>query len=256
LLLKSSAGANTVRNNILYDRNASRGGIDYGDATDVADTDSDYNVLDAVTPDDSTRLTLAQWQAAGHEPHSFSATPASLFLNTALANYHLAPSSPAIDVGQTLVSVPLDLEGHARPFGLAFDIGCYEYVAPSPTSFYTLTPCRLLDTRNAIGPYGGPALTAATDRTFVLASRCGIPVSAKAVSVNVVAVSPTAGPGFLTVYPGGATLPVSSTINYTTGQIRANNSIAPLGVLGDVTVHCGQGSGTTHVVIDVNGYFQ
>jgi parallel beta-helix repeat protein len=55
LLIKSSTGPNTVRNNIFYNQNASRGGIDYGDATDVANTDSDYSILDAVTPDDSTR---------------------------------------------------------------------------------------------------------------------------------------------------------------------------------------------------------
>ncbi len=35
-----------------------------------------------------------------------------------------------------------------------------------PTSFYTVAPCRVFDTRNAAGPYGGPALAAGVSRTF------------------------------------------------------------------------------------------
>src|SRR5262249_37881409 len=130
LLIKSSTGPNVVRNNILYNQNTGRGGIDYGDATDVANTDSDDNILDAVTPDDSTRVTLAQWQLAGHEPHSFSAAPAALWVSEAVggatAGYHLKPSPPAIDAGQTLANVTDDLEGRARPVGAAYDHGCYE----------------------------------------------------------------------------------------------------------------------------------
>src|SRR5215470_12013244 len=129
LLIKSSTGPNVVRNNILYNQNPNHGGIDYGDATDVANTDSDYNIMDAVTPDDSTRVTLANWQLAGHEPHSFSATPAALWVNEAGADYHLKSGSPAIDKGQTQANVPTDIEGRSRPVGPAYDIGCYEFAA-------------------------------------------------------------------------------------------------------------------------------
>ena len=123
-------------------------------------------------------------------------------------------------------------------------------------NYFTVTPCRVIDTRNPDGPYGGPALIANTERTFVLAGQCGISSMAKAVSLNVAVVNPTDGPGFLTLYPGGTTLPLFSTINYNLGKIRANNAIVPLGAAGDVTVHCGQGAGTAHAVIDLNGYFQ
>ncbi|MEO8347540.1 MAG: zinc-dependent metalloprotease, partial [Acidobacteriota bacterium] len=58
--------------------------------------------------------------------------------------------------------------------------------------FYTVAPCRVVDTRNAPGPYGGPALAANTDRTFVFAGQCGIPTSATAVSGNVTVVQSTA----------------------------------------------------------------
>jgi hypothetical protein len=123
-------------------------------------------------------------------------------------------------------------------------------------AFSTLTPCRVVDTRHAIGPYGGPALVAGADRAFVFAGQCEIPVEAKAVSLNVAVVTPTNGPGFLTLYPGGGPLPLAATINYSAGQIRANNAIVSLGGAGDLLVRCGQGGGTADVVIDVNGYFQ
>jgi hypothetical protein len=99
-------------------------------------------------------------------------------------------------------------------------------------------------------------LMAGTDRTFVFVGQCAIPPTALAVALNVVAVNPATGPGFLTLYPGGTSLPLASTINYNAGNIRANNAIIPLGALGDITVHCGQGFGTADMVVDVNGYFQ
>ncbi|MGA7615747.1 MAG: hypothetical protein WBX15_11280 [Thermoanaerobaculia bacterium] len=86
--------------------------------------------------------------------------------------------------------------------------------------------------------------------------RCGIPSSAKAVSMNVVVVDPTNGPDFFTAYPGGTTLPLAATINYVAGRTRANNAIVPLGAAGDLTLYCAQGGGTADLVIDVNGYFQ
>lgn len=125
-----------------------------------------------------------------------------------------------------------------------------------PGSFYTVAPCRLLDTRNAIGPYGGPSLVAGGNRGFVLAGQCAISPTAKAVSINVTAINRGTGPGFLTVYPGATTRPNTSTIKSNAGQTRANNAIAPLGPAGGVTIFCGQASGSSDVVIDVNGYFE
>lgn len=122
--------------------------------------------------------------------------------------------------------------------------------------FHTVPPCRVADTRGTPGPYGGPALNTTSDRSFVITGQCGIPVTAQAVAFNFAIVQPTAG-GHVTVYPGGGALPASSTMNYSAGQIRANNAIVPLGPSGNVLVHLGQGAGTTsNLIIDVNGYFQ
>jgi hypothetical protein len=119
-------------------------------------------------------------------------------------------------------------------------------------SFFTLAPCRALDTRGA----AGPALAGGTTRTFVMTGLCGIPVTAKAISFNVTVTGPT-GAGDLRIFQGGAALPLVSTINYGVGQTRANNGVATLGAAGDLSVRCDQaGTSTTHMILDVNGYFQ
>ncbi|HYT32819.1 MAG TPA: hypothetical protein VEO37_09515, partial [Thermoanaerobaculia bacterium] len=125
----------------------------------------------------------------------------------------------------------------------------------APAAFYTLTPCRVADTRNPAGPYGGPALAANADRTFVIGGQCGIPSAATAVSFNFTVTQPAAL-GDLRTVPGGGTLPLVSTMNWRPGQTRANNAIIPLGPSGDILVHVDQASGTVHFIIDVNGYFQ
>lgn len=129
-------------------------------------------------------------------------------------------------------------------------------VAPSAGSCFTVTPCRVLDTCNADGTYGGSALVAGADRVFAIFGRCGIPTSAtKAVSVNLAVRGPTAA-GNLRLYPALTPLPTTSSINYTAGQTRGNNAIVPLSAPGEMAVRCAQASGTTDFILDVNGYFE
>jgi len=125
---------------------------------------------------------------------------------------------------------------------------------PPPASLYTITPCRVLDTRNPAGPLGGPALAANATRLFSVAGTCGIPATARALVVNVTVTSPTAQ-GHLRLFPGGVSVPLVSTINYRANQTRANNAVVGLGA-GTLQIYCGQGTGTTHVILDVSGYFQ
>lgn len=128
-----SAGLITIRNNILKHRNTARGGIQYFNAADVANTNSDYNIIDKVTPNDGANVyTLAQWKSQGYEPNSISATNANLFLNADLGNYVLKTGSSAIGTGQPLATVADDIRGVMRwPFG-PFDMGCYAQVRQMP----------------------------------------------------------------------------------------------------------------------------
>jgi chitinase len=128
-------------------------------------------------------------------------------------------------------------------------------VDDDPISFYTVPPCRLVDTRDPDGPLGGPALAARTDRVFGIVGSCELPATAKAVSVNLTVASPATA-GHLRLYPAGTPRPLASTINYSTGQTRANNGIVPLNAAGEIAVYCGQASGTAHFILDVNGYFE
>jgi hypothetical protein len=82
-----------------------------------------------------------------------------------------------------------------------------------------------------------------------------VPSTAKAVSVNITATQPTDA-GHLRVYPAGTERPLVSSVNFAPGQTRANNAILTLGTGGAITLYCGQAAGSTHFLLDVNGYFQ
>jgi hypothetical protein len=191
---------------------------------------------------------------ADHNVEFTGATAPSLFVAPPY-DLHLRAGSPAIDAGSTDLAPVLDVERVSRPQGAGVDLGAYERCPGCRYRFFTVTPCRLLDTRTPMGPQGGPALPAGTDRSVPLAGRCGIPSTARAVSVNV-AVTGANVAGHLRFHPGGTPLPVVSAINYSAGQTRANNAIVPLSVLGELAVYAGQASGTVHVILDVNGYFE
>jgi len=134
-------------------------------------------------------------------------------------------------------------------------LGTYSGGGPTASRFYTVTPCRAVDTRDAAGPYGGPALAANSDRTFAIGGRCGIPTTAKAVSINLTVLQSTAA-GDLRLSPAGTGSVSSSAINYRVGQTRANNASAPLGTAGGLVVRCDQSQGNVQAIIDVNGYYQ
>jgi hypothetical protein len=117
--------------------------------------------------------------------------------------------------------------------------------------FIPITPCRIVDTRNTNGPFGGPMLAAAVSRTFQLpASACGIPSDAQAYSLNFTIVPPS-WVGYVSVWPTGQPQPLVSLLN-SDGRIKANASIVPAGLSGAITVFASQ---NTHVIIDINGYF-
>jgi hypothetical protein len=120
--------------------------------------------------------------------------------------------------------------------------------------FYTLTPCRLLDTRQ---PGQGPALTSGLARTITTVGKCGVPSSAAALVANVTVVLPTSS-GHLTLEPGNPAPASTSTLNFQGGQVRANNAVLPLAAdgLGTSTLQPFLlDGGTVHVIVDVSGYF-
>jgi hypothetical protein len=124
------------------------------------------------------------------------------------------------------------------------------------TRFFSVTPSRVVDTRQAPGPTGGPALAAGSQRTFPVAGTCSVPATATAVAINVSVTSPTAG-GNLTFFADGTALPSAVTLNFSAGQTRSNNAVSQLGAQGGVAVfYTASGPATVHVIVDVVGYFE
>lgn len=122
----------------------------------------------------------------------------------------------------------------------------------APTDFYTLTPCRAVDTR------GGQALASGVPRILQISGVCGVPAGAKAVSVNVTVVGGT-GSGSVTLHPGDEPAPSTSTVNFRAGMTRADNAIMSLGRTGAGSLGAlatVAGPGQVHLIVDVNGYWQ
>jgi hypothetical protein len=129
--------------------------------------------------------------------------------------------------------------------------------APEPTafSFYTVTPCRALDTRNA----PNAPLPFNTPTQVTVGGLCGIPASAKSVAMNVTAVSPSADVS-IQIYPGNQPPPPGTNVNSTqAGIVRAAFGVLTLATngTGAVTVlPSASTSGQTNLLLDVTGYFQ
>jgi hypothetical protein len=147
--------------------------------------------------------------------------------------------------------------GPAGPFTLSITgTGCQLVGGGAAAGvFNTVTPCRLIDTRNPVGPFGGPSLAAGVDRTFIFAGACGIPSTATAVFLNVTVVNPS-DTGNLRIWPTGTVVPLVSALNYNGTQTRGNNGIFKLSGTGHLDMRATQGFGTVDVVVDVAGYFE
>ncbi len=162
----------------------------------------------------------------------------------------LTARTPARPIGPADVVV-------TNPGGATASIpGGFLYTASgSPTRLNTITPCRLVDTRNASGPFGGPALAASTTRSFTVSSgSCSVPADAAAVSLNVTVADATVA-GSLRLFPGSGTPPATNTITFVPSKNRANN--VNVGLVGGVlSVRNDQLSGTVNLVVDVNGYYR
>ena len=121
------------------------------------------------------------------------------------------------------------------------------------TPFIAVTPCRVVDTRNANGTYGGPSFPVNGVRSFPIPGGpcAGIPAAA-AYSLNFTVVNYHVGGGFLTAYPTGSSRPFVSTLNFGTGPALANAAVVPASNSGSIDVYA---SDSTNVIIDINGYY-
>lgn len=110
------------------------------------------------------------------------------------------------------------------------------------------TSVRLIDTRSDGNKAPVPAKQT---RSIPVRSNPGIPNDAKAIVVNVTAISPSAN-GYARIWGGNQSTPNTSRLNYTRGQNLANEMIVPIGASGNVNIW--HSAGNNHYQLVVTGY--
>lgn len=160
---------------------------------------------------------------------------------------------------QNFAIVPLSAAGELCLFTLQatdLKVDVLGYFMPnSPHTMIPTTPTRVTDTRETIRPLmnlgmGGTALPANTTKTLALAGQRGIPASATVVSVNVAAVAPGAT-GSVTLW-GCGTQPLIQSVNFSGGRTVATGIQVQL---SDTGTMCIRSTASTHLVIDVTGWW-
>jgi predicted aspartyl protease len=166
--------------------------------------------------------------------------------------------------GQTvanLVTVKVSADGKVNLFNgssqavnMVADVAGY-FLAGTPTDpggFVSLAPQRLLDSRVGNG-YSG-AVPAGWTIGLQIAGRGGVPATGVAAVVLNTTVTDTGAPGYITVYPSGATMPLASNLNFVGGQTVPNLVTVKLGADGKVNLFNGS-SQAVNLVADVAGYY-
>ena len=154
---------------------------------------------------------------------------------------------------QGSVDVIFDIEGWVTRQGASNP-------TPGAGLFNPLTPARIMDTRDGTGGHAGPLIgdeafsLQVTGSTTHSGGSSGVPVTGvSAVVLNVTVTNPTASSSYLTVYPSDAARPITSNLNFVSGQTVPNRVMVKLSNLGKVSVY--NAAGSVHVVIDVAGWF-
>ena len=136
---------------------------------------------------------------------------------------------------------------------LVFDVTGYYTTDTSGAKFVPISPARIFDTRSSSGALTGK-IKANTPRTFTVGGANGIPANAAGVTGNVTIVNETNG-WALYLGPDSTSTPSTSTINFSTGDVKGNGLTVAL-ASGKLSVtYMSTAGNTTDAVFDVTGYF-
>jgi 5'-nucleotidase len=126
-----------------------------------------------------------------------------------------------------------------------------------PGQIQSLSPARLLETRDEAGYetvdglfQGEGRIGAGETVELVVTGRGNVPEDASAVALNVGAILGSA-PGFLTIWPCGATMPNASNVNYFGGDVVSTAVLAQVGDDGKVCIYS---LSEIDMIVDVNGF--
>ena len=169
--------------------------------------------------------------------------------NTSTLNVSGGDIVPNLVISKLGGSGQVDIYNNAGSVHCVVDVVGY-FQSEDASRFTSLTPARILDTRDGTG--APAALGQAAKIDVQVAGRGGVHKAADSVVMNVTVADPTAA-GFLTVWPTGAEMPTASNLNFVAGQTVPNLVIAKLGS-GKVSIY--NSAGATQVIADVLGYFR
>ena len=242
---------------------ASQGGTGGSDCGIPANTTTAAIVVNftVVTPSSGGYITAYPGNAA--QPLA-----ASLNFNTG----DVKGNNAVLKLNQTGVGSHLNIYTTSATHLVADVVGYYAkptatpLVSLSSDLVYTpVTPCRILDTRNAGADAG--ILNAGSIRSFLgwngsytvqggENTDCGLPFSTDnaAIVVNFTVVNPGAG-GYITAFPANAPRPLAATVNFGAGEVKGNNAFLKLNQttgLADFSIYS---TAATHLVADVVGYY-
>ena len=163
----------------------------------------------------------------------------------------LGAGSAAIDAACAAWPVSgLDQRGISRPQGAHCDAGAYEASASlAGATYVTLAPARILDTRGNLGLAG--KFTSTVPRSLQVTGAGGVPADAIAVTAQTAA-------GIVALTTVSTPPPTTATMNFPTGDTRANGATAPLGSGGVLWItYIGvAGGATADILFDVTGCFR
>ncbi len=136
-----------------------------------------------------------------------------------------------------------------------FDVTGYFVPDTAGATYVSLTPDRLLDTRDGTGLTG--TFASGVARTFTVAGLSGVPADAVAVTGTLTVTNQTSR-GFISLTPDPVNDPTTSSLNFPVGDNRANGVTVALSATGTLSATYRAEAGptaTTDVLFDVTGYF-
>ena len=135
------------------------------------------------------------------------------------------------------------------------DVTGYFVHGPAGATYVPLTPVRLLDTRIGTGLSG--RFAHGVPRTLAIGGSGNIPpTDTLGITANLTVTGQSSG-GYAFVGPNPVADPTSSTINFPKGDTRANGLDVALSDGSTISaVYRGVVSATTHLIMDVTGYFR
>lgn len=198
-----------------------------------------------VVPDSISGGYITAYAAGSARP---LASTVNLNTGVVTANMALIPVGPDGSImlycGSGTMHVVIDIQGLVKDGDPAESMG----VKP-------IQAHRVLDSRTAVGGRNGVPLGHDQSFSVPVTGVGGVPsTGVGAVIAHVVAVGPTSNGGYFTAYSTGYARPLASSLNFKPGMTASNDVVIPIGADGTVSIYNYNISGTTHAILDIQGW--